>query len=179
MATSPASALEPEKQKKASGGSTVAPLAAAPVLPGSGPEMMFVEGTDRRQFRLTKGPFAIGRRVDKDLVLTDTRCSRDHAMIVCETDGYYLVDGGSKLGTFVNGVKIERQKLKAKDKIEFGTRGGAYLVFDADSADVGDAGLLLSRMSGWMPKEGVNVNRSSVLEKVLVTLVTLVDTACA
>ena len=153
MATGPASASEPEKQKEASGGSTVAPLAAAPVLSGSGPEMMFVEGTDRRRFRLTKAPFAIGRRVDKDLVLTDTRCSRDHAMIVCEADGYYLVDGGSKLGTFVNGVKIERQKLKAKDKIEFGTRGGAYLVFDAGSADAGDAGLLLSRSRDGCPRK--------------------------
>jgi serine phosphatase RsbU (regulator of sigma subunit) len=95
-----------------------------------------------------------------------------------------VADGGSKLGTFVNGVKIERQKLTAQDKIEFGVRGGAYLVFDAEIADAGEAGLLLSRMSVLMPKEGVNellalnvlleaarkLNRSSVLEEVLVTL---------
>ncbi len=147
--------------------------------------MLFVDGAERRRFRLLKSSFGIGRRVDKDLVLTDTRCSRDHALIVRERDGYYVLDEGSKLGTVVNGVKIQRQKLNAKDKIEFGVRGGAYLVFDVQLSDAGEAGLLLSRMSGWIPASGGGdlatlnflleaarkLNGSTVLEEVLITLV--------
>jgi sigma-B regulation protein RsbU (phosphoserine phosphatase) len=173
MATGPASASEPEKQKAAEQGKG-----------NPQPSMVFVDGPEWRRFRLSKVPFAIGRRVDKDLVLTDTRCSRDHAVITREDDGYYVIDGGSKLGTYVNGAKIERQKLKAQDRVEFGVRAGAYLIFDAEPADAGEAGMLLSRMSGWMPMQGGNelsalnvlleaarkLNRSSVLEEVLVTL---------
>jgi serine phosphatase RsbU (regulator of sigma subunit) len=151
------------------------------------PTLVFVEGTERRQFRLQKVPFTIGRRMDKDLVLSESRCSRDHALITLESDGYCLVDEGSKLGTFVNGQRVQRHRLAANDRVEFGVRGGSYLLFEPDSvAHTGgnEAGMFLSRMSGWVPTSSAGefatlnllleaarkLNSSTVLEEVLVTL---------
>ncbi len=160
---------------------------AQQIQPKRSPALMFVEGTQRRNLAVRSIPFTIGRRVDKDLVLTDSRCSRDHAQIVLESEGYFLVDQGSKLGTFVNGLRVDRHRLRTNDKIEFGVRGGAYLVFDPDMTEVAptDTKELLSRMSGFMaPSAGAEfatlnllleaarkLSSSAVLEDVLRTLV--------
>ena len=159
--------------------------APAPNPPRKPPTLVFVEGTQRRQFRLQKVPFTIGRRVDKDLVLTESRCSRDHATITLESDGYFLMDEASKLGTFVNGQRVEWHRLAANDRVEFGVRGGSYLLFEPEgAAGASEAGTFLSRMSGWVPTASAGefatlnllleaarkLNSSTVLEEVLVTL---------
>jgi CRP-like cAMP-binding protein len=80
-------------------------------------------------------PFTIGRKPDKDLVMLDARVSRDHAHIEAEGGEYVVADVGSRQGTYVNGEKVERQKLKNNDRIEFGARGGPYLVFNPTSVE--------------------------------------------
>ena len=50
----------------------------------TGHPIVFVEGAERRQFHVKRVPFTIGRRVDKDLVLAESRCSRDHAIITAD-----------------------------------------------------------------------------------------------
>jgi sigma-B regulation protein RsbU (phosphoserine phosphatase) len=146
------------------------------------PEIMFVEGSARRRAKLQRLPFAIGRRVDKDLVLTESRCSRDHARIERDDDGFWLLDEGSKLGTFVNGEQIQRHLLRPNDVVEFGVRGGAYMVFAPEGDNESEQ--FLSRVSGWSLSDGSNefetlalfleaarkLNSSSVLEDVLRTL---------
>ena len=162
---------------------SAADSAAATAQYGHSPVLLYVDGSQRRRIPLRKTPFTIGRRVDKDLVLRETRCSRDHAQIVCEGESYFVIDEGSKLGTYVNGAKVEKHRLNAKDVIEFAVRGGAYLVFDAPESDA-DASGLVSKISGWVLPSGSNefatlnilleaarkLNSSEVLDEVFHTL---------
>jgi CRP-like cAMP-binding protein len=68
-------------------------------------------------------------------MVTDTRVSRDHAVIETEGGDFVVVDAGSSAGTFVNGEKINRRKLNPNDRVEFGAKGGPYLVFNPASAE--------------------------------------------
>jgi len=94
------------------------------------PVLMLLDGTDRRSVVLDHSPFRIGRKSDNDLVLPDTRVSRNHAEIVHENGAHFLVDLGSKHGSFVNGERVAgRQQLVRNDRIEIGARDGLILVF--------------------------------------------------
>ncbi|HUA58412.1 MAG TPA: SpoIIE family protein phosphatase [Verrucomicrobiae bacterium] len=81
-------------------------------------------------------PFQIGRHSDNNLVIRDSRVSRNHARIVAEADQYVLEDTGSTHGTFVNGKRITRHALHTSDKIEFGTQDSYQLVFALDGAEL-------------------------------------------
>ncbi len=103
--------------------------------PGKAPELVFVNGAEQRVIALDHAPFTIGRKPDKDIVLVDARVSRDHASIEADGGNYFVVDAGSKQGTFLNGERIDRHKLKANDRIEFGAKGGPYLIFSPTSVE--------------------------------------------
>src|SRR6266852_8569767 len=98
---------------------------------GSGifPILVFVEGNEQRNINLDHSPFTVGRKMDKDLVIADPRVSRDHALIVSENGQFFVVDQGSKHGTFINGERVERKTLERNDRIEFGARDSIYLIF--------------------------------------------------
>ena len=93
------------------------------------PTLIFVQGNEQRTINLDHSPYSVGRKVDKDLVIADPRVSRDHALIVSENGAFFVVDQGSKHGTFVNGERIQRQKLERNDRLEFGVRDVAYVIF--------------------------------------------------
>ena len=93
------------------------------------PSLILVQGNEQRALLLDHTPFTVGRKVDKDLVIADPRVSRDHALITTEQGAFFVQDQGSKHGTFVNGQKVERQKLQRNDRLEFGVRDGAYIIF--------------------------------------------------
>lgn len=63
----------------------------------------------------------IGRSSDLDLVLVEDMVSRKHAKITTTGGQLVIVDLGSTNGTFVNGEKIKRQKLKEGDRVLIGT----------------------------------------------------------
>jgi phosphoserine phosphatase RsbU/P len=65
-------------------------------------------------------PFRIGRQAGNQVVMRDNRASRVHAEIVVEQGEYWIEDLKSRHGTFVNGAKIQRHKLKEEDRIDFG-----------------------------------------------------------
>jgi CRP/FNR family transcriptional regulator, cyclic AMP receptor protein len=100
---------------------------------GQFPKIVFVSGSDQREIVLDHLPFTIGRQTDKDLVISDVRVSRDHANIQAEGNDLIITDVGSRHGTFVNGEKIEKRKLQANDRVEFGAKGGPYLLFNPSS----------------------------------------------
>src|SRR5271155_2317830 len=93
------------------------------------PIAIFVSGNDQQTLSLNHTPYTVGRKVDRDLVIADPRVSREHASIVAENGEFFVVDLGSKHGTFVNGEKIDRHKLQRNDRLEFGARDVAYLIF--------------------------------------------------
>jgi phosphoserine phosphatase RsbU/P len=116
---------------------------------GSGvfPALVFVQGSEQKNIVLNRTPFNVGRKVDKDLVIADPRVSRDHAQIMQEGQDFFLVDLGSKHGTFVNGERIQRQKLERGDRLEFGARDSAYVLFNPAHATSNTAREFLSQIS--------------------------------
>jgi len=124
-------------------------------ITGSGPDttsgifptLVFVQGTEQHVINLDHSPFSIGRKVDKDLVIADPRVSRDHAVIVSENGEFALVDQGSKHGTFVNGERVQRKTLERNDRLEFGVREVAYVIFNPQQGTSNAAREFLSQIS--------------------------------
>lgn len=116
--------------------------------------LVVVEGADRRTLVLDHFPFTIGRRTDRDLVMADPRVSREHAQFMKEADGVYVIDQGSRHGTFVNGERINRRKLSRNDHVEFGVQGGPHVLFSPDRSPTSAAQQFLSQFSTWKPAAG-------------------------
>ena len=154
---------------------------------GSGvfPSLIYVQGNEQRSIILNRTPFSVGRKVDKDLVIPDPRVSRDHAVIVAESGDFYVVDQGSKHGTFVNGERISRQKLQRNDRLEFGVREVAYVIFSPQHATSNTAREFLSQISGMQISTDTTdlekltlfleaarkLNTVGVLDEILMTLI--------
>ncbi|HZU82830.1 MAG TPA: DUF4388 domain-containing protein, partial [Polyangiaceae bacterium] len=82
----------------------------------------------------------IGRSSDLDMVLVEDMVSRKHARISMQSDQIWIEDLGSTNGTFVNGEKIKRARLKEGDRVLIGTS-------------------ILKLMAGDAPRDGQDVKR--------------------
>jgi sigma-B regulation protein RsbU (phosphoserine phosphatase) len=80
-------------------------------------------GGQQRRHVITKSPLTIGRAEECDATIADLKISRQHARLVIEDGEYFIVDSQSRHGTFVNGSRCERAKLKSNDEITFGVAG--------------------------------------------------------
>jgi pSer/pThr/pTyr-binding forkhead associated (FHA) protein len=69
----------------------------------------------------TDKPIVVGRSSDLDMVLVEDMVSRKHARIAMQGDQIWIEDLGSTNGTFVNGEKIKRSRLKEGDRVLIGT----------------------------------------------------------
>ena len=146
--------------------------------------MAVIQGDIRRDVVIEHIPFSVGRKTDKDLVISDPRVSRDHAEIISESDQLYLVDLGSKHGTFVNGQKVQRHKLERNDRIEFGLRDGIYVIFNPTSTQSSSTREFLSQISSIQVRGDATdlekltlfleaarkLNTTGVVDEILVTL---------
>jgi hypothetical protein len=63
----------------------------------------------------------VGRSSELDMVLVEDMVSRKHAKIAMQSDQIWIEDLGSTNGTFVNGEKIRRARLKEGDRVLIGT----------------------------------------------------------
>jgi phosphoserine phosphatase RsbU/P len=156
-----------------------------PAKPPVGTTVLFVHGAERREIPLPPGPFAIGRKTGKDLEIPDPRISRDHAEIIFEDGNYYVVDGNSKLGTFVNKERVTKRKLARNDRIEFGVGVGAHLIFDPTTDESSVAREFLSQISVMRVEDKSSdleklamflnaarkLNTSGALEEILISLI--------
>jgi sigma-B regulation protein RsbU (phosphoserine phosphatase) len=88
-----------------------------------------------RSLPLGNPVFTIGRKADNDLQLLSDSVSRQHAEIIYENDAYYLVDIGSKRGTFVNGQQIVRCVLQHRDTIRVGGDEEQQITFLDDTME--------------------------------------------
>ncbi len=163
------------------------PISGITSDPGSGvfPSLIYVQGNEQRSIVMNRTPFSVGRKVDKDLVIPDPRVSRDHALIVAENGDFFVVDQGSKHGTYVNGERVQRQRLQRNDRVEFGVRDVAYVIFSPQHATSNTAREFLSQISGIQISTDTTdlekltlfleaarkLNTLGVLDEVLVTLV--------
>lgn len=105
----------------------------------------------RREFQLHQDRVAIGRRTDADIVLEDRQASRQHAEIVREQGVWVLVDLGSKRGTYVNGMPVERHALAPHDLIQFGQHGAEFKFLKEDGSATSDGFTLLIDSPGVTP----------------------------
>ena len=158
---------------------------AASGISGIFPIAIFVQGNDQQTLSLNHTPYTVGRKVDRDLVIPDPRVSREHASIVAENGEFFVVDQGSKHGTFVNGERVERRKLERNDRLEFGARDVAYLIFHPLHTTSNTAREFLSQISGIQISEEASdlekltlfleaarkLNTMGVLDEILVTLI--------
>jgi sigma-B regulation protein RsbU (phosphoserine phosphatase) len=149
------------------------------------PIAIFVSGNDQQTLSLNHTPYTVGRKVDRDLVIADPRVSREHASIVAENGEFFVVDLGSKHGTFVNGEKVDRHKLQRNDRLEFGARDVAYLIFHPLHTTSNTAREFLSQISGiqiapeasdlekltLFMEAARKLNTIGVLDEILVTLI--------
>jgi sigma-B regulation protein RsbU (phosphoserine phosphatase) len=148
------------------------------------PTLVFVRDNEERKINLDHSPFTVGRKVDKDLPIADPRVSRDHAVIISENGQFFVVDEGSKHGTFVNGERVQRKELQRNDRLEFGVRDAIYLVFHPINQSTNTAREFLSQISGIHISAATTdlekltlfldaarkLNTTGVLDEILVTL---------
>ncbi len=90
----------------------------------------------RREVAINASPFRIGRQAGNELTLRDSRISRQQAQILATDGVMVLEDMGSRHGTFVNGERVLRHELKAKDKIDFGMADSYKLVYTGEGATI-------------------------------------------
>jgi len=64
--------------------------------------------------------FGLGRELDNDLVIEDSRVSRHHAQIVYGHNHYALRDLTSTNGTFLNDRPVDTAVLSSGDRISLG-----------------------------------------------------------
>src|SRR5437588_2580505 len=159
-------------------------LGAAPEVP----VLLHIQGEKQQAIPLVAFPFTIGRRGEKNLVITDPMASRDHAEIVQMGSDYYLLDLASKHGTYVNGSPVKRHKLTNNDRIQFGSNNDRnFILFQfGTSSQTGSAAReLLRQISGLQVEKEASdleklafflevarkLNSRGALDDVLVTLV--------
>lgn len=147
------------------------------------PTLILVQGNQQKHLTIDQLPFTIGRKTENALVIPDPSVSREHAMIVQENGDFFVVDRGSKQGTFVNSDRVERRKLNSNDRVQIGANPDVYLLFDPSVAPSGREAL--SQLSSWKPRSATTdleqltlflevarkLTSSNVLEDVLATLI--------
>jgi len=85
--------------------------------------LIMLEGPQAGQKFKIDGDVVLGRAIDSSVVLEDPEVSRSHVRITRSQGGVYIIeDLGSRNGTQVNGVPIQKQFLSFGDKIQVGPR---------------------------------------------------------
>ena len=85
-----------------------------------------IEGVVANKFNIEpSSTLKFGRSTENQVQIDDIEVSTEHAQITCETDdngtvAYFLEDLGSTNGSYINEVKIEKQKLQHNDNLRIG-----------------------------------------------------------
>jgi DNA-binding NtrC family response regulator len=86
---------------------------------GERPDAVRVMGTSR--IVPLNGPgFSVGTAEDNDLVLADRFISKRHCALMRKRDGLWVHDHGSRNGTWVDSVRVERCRVTAGSRIFLG-----------------------------------------------------------
>ena len=82
--------------------------------------VLFKKDGSQRSFSLPDSITVIGRRHDCDLCIPLKTVSRRHCQVNQNKEAIKIRDLGSRIGTFLNGKRIEEEALKAGDYIKIG-----------------------------------------------------------
>lgn len=80
-------------------------------LPG-----LLVVREDGTPLEVVKDRFVIGRGRECDLVIDSAKVSREHAVILREADGWFIVDLGSSNGTWHHRERVTRKRIADGDE---------------------------------------------------------------
>jgi sigma-B regulation protein RsbU (phosphoserine phosphatase) len=143
-----------------------------------------IDGAQQAKGIINHSPLTVGRLPDRDLVLENTYVSRKHAEIVYEDGAFYVIDTASRHGTFVNGIRVQRQRLSPRDVIHFGSMEGPMLRFGIEEAPSGstirDLLIQLPSASGsgsgleklrWFLEAARRLNAVGAVDQILTSLV--------
>ena len=99
------------------------------------PSLIVEKGTDKGLTAEIKAgqTLIIGRDSECELHLSDTLASRHHCRVESRGGKFYVVDGGSRNGTFLNGRRISDAELTPGDQILLGE---TLIAFQAEPAAV-------------------------------------------
>jgi len=93
------------------------------VISGGPARLIVLEGPQAGQKFKIDGDVVLGRAIDSTIVLEDPEVSRSHVRITRSDVGAYVIeDLGSRNGTTINGVPLQKQFLSFGDKIQIGPR---------------------------------------------------------
>jgi tetratricopeptide (TPR) repeat protein len=92
------------------------PIPAAP----AGPRLVLATADGTHTIALDRMPLTIGRDAASDILLADSRVSRQHARLSYRKPHIWLTDLGAMNGTYVNGERIEARALRDGDTLSFG-----------------------------------------------------------
>jgi serine phosphatase RsbU (regulator of sigma subunit) len=125
-------------------------------------------------------PFTIGRQADRNLYLTNSQVSREHATIHEDAEGFFIQDLGSRHGTFVNDVRKDTTRLRSGDRIKLG-ESGVTLLFITSHDPTSTVALFNQMSTGVSSSElqklslflqaAQSFNNTSVLEDILSTMI--------
>ncbi len=73
-----------------------------------------------RLYRLDKKSLLVGSKPSNDVVLSDPLVSRRHCRIEQRQDGWWVVDAGSRNGTYLNGIRVQAARIHVGDALELG-----------------------------------------------------------
>jgi phosphoserine phosphatase RsbU/P len=107
--------------------------------------LVIQDGEQSRSVPIDPLPFTIGRQADRDLCLSNSQVSRQHALIREDAEGYFIEDQGSRHGTLINGIRKETSRLHSGDRIQVGTSGVVLLFLSTQEHP--STRLLLNRIS--------------------------------
>ena len=83
--------------------------------------VMFKEDDSRKEFPIQTGKTVIGRKENCDLRIPLGEVSRQHAVMMVDSQTVTIRDLGSANGTYVNNQRITEQELDAGDHIVIGS----------------------------------------------------------
>ena len=66
-------------------------------------------------------PNRMGRGTDCEVMITDPGCSRVHAEVVRDENGWWLQDAGSRNGSYINEKRIDKSPIVEGTRIRIGT----------------------------------------------------------
>jgi hypothetical protein len=122
-------------------------------------------------------PIVVGRSSDLDMVLVEDMVSRRHAKIAYAGDQITIEDLGSTNGTFVNGEKVKKARLKEGDRVLIGTSILKVVAADSAAQQTGDAKQNLENVAAARRTSQVRTMSGSLEEVPLPDLLQLFGTS--
>ncbi len=121
------------------------------------PLLQYDDSGGEHTFEIRGECTSIGRSPDQDLVLKEAYVSRRHAIITRRIEDFEVIDQNSSHGTYLNGKRTDRAKLRSGDTLQFGSIDAAcfrFMLPDTGSMSGIRANELLSALSGFDPTTG-------------------------